>query len=140
MPSRLSAIRTAVEAHIEDAFSGITITNEPMSFDPMPSKSKFPHAVILFREEDPERLDFKQERRRIRGEIHIAVLTGSGDTAEATRETVDLNMETLRDAIFADETLTNTVDNVSCNAAEVYSGPDDTLVYGEIEITTEEIF
>ena len=137
--SRLKDIRTAVETHVNAAFSNPTITNKPTRLDTVP-KDQFPHAVILFREEDPERLDFKQERRRIRGEIHIAVLTGSGDTAEATRETVDLNMETLRDAIFADETLTDTVDDVSCDAAEVYSGPEDTLVYGEIEIITEEIF
>jgi hypothetical protein len=111
-----------------------------MGFDPMPPKDQFPHAVILFREEDPERLDFKQERRRVRGSISVAVLTTPGDTAEATRETVDINMQTLRDAIFADETLTSTVDDVSCDGAEIFSGAEDTLVYGEIEVTTEEVF
>ena len=140
MPSRLKAIRTAIETHVSTAFSGITITNEPMGFDPMPSKDKFPHAVILFREEDPERLDFKQERRRVRGSISVAVLTTPGDTAEATREAVDINMQALRDAIFADETLTSTVDDVSCDGAEIFSGKEDTLVYGEIEVLTEEVY
>jgi hypothetical protein len=138
--SRLKAIRTAIETHVSTAFSGVTIVNEPTGFDPMPPKDQFPHAVILFFEEDPERLDFKQERRRVRGSISIAVLTTPGDTAEATRETVDTNMQTLRDAIFADETLTNTVDDVSCDAAEIFSGKEDTLVYGTIEVVTEEVF
>jgi hypothetical protein len=140
MASRTSLIRTAIETHVGNAISGITITNEPMGFDPMPPKDQFPHAVVLFREEDPERLDFKQERRRVRGEIRIAVLTTPGDTAEATRETVDGYMTTIRDDIFGDETLGNTVDDVSCEGAEVFSGQEDTLVYGVIEVTTEEVF
>jgi len=140
MPSRLNSIRAAVEVHVGTAFSGITITNEPIEFDPMPPKDQFPHAVVLFFEEEPERLDFKQERRRVRGEIRVAVLTTPGDTAETTRETVDLNMQTLRDAIFADPDLTSTVDNVSCDAAEVFSGKEDTLVYGTIEVVAEEVF
>ena len=139
MPSRLQAIRTAVEVHVATAFSGITITNEPTLLDDLP-KNQHPHAVILFREEDPERLDFKQERRRVRGEVHIVVLTTPGDAAETTREVVDLGMEVLRDAIFADETLTSTVDDVSCDAAEVVSGKEDTKVYGELEVITEEVF
>jgi hypothetical protein len=139
MPSRLKAIRTAIETHVNTAFSSPTIYNEPTRMKTIPI-DQYPVAIILFREDDPERLDFKQERRRIRGEIHIGVLTGIGDTAEATRETVDLNLETLRDAIFSDETLSDTVDDVSCEAAEVFSGPDNTVVYGEIEIITEEVF
>ena len=139
MPSRLKAIRTAVETHVNTAFSNPTIYNKPTRLDTVP-KDQFPVAVIFFREEDPERLDFKQERRRVRGEIHIGVMTSSGDTAEATREDVDNQLQSLRDAIFADETLNYTVDDVSCDAAEVYSGPDETVVYGEIEIITEEVF
>ena len=139
MPSRLNAIRAAVETHVNTAFSNPTIFNEPILIDDQ-SGDKFPIAMILFREEEPERLDFKQERRRVRGEIHIAVLTTPGDTAEATREAVDLQMETLRDAIFADETLTDTVDDVSCDAADIFSGKEDTKVYGLIEIVAEEVF
>ena len=62
------------------------------------------------------------------------------DTAEATRETVDLNIQTFRALIFGDETLTDTVDDVSCDAAEVFSGEEDTIVYGTVEVTTEEVF
>jgi hypothetical protein len=137
--SRLKAIRTAVETHVATAFSGITITNEPTRLDTLP-KDQFPHAAILFREDEPERLDFKQERRRVRGSIHIGVMTSSGDAAEETREDVDNQLQSLRDAIFGDETLTDTDDDVSCDGAEVYSGPDETVVYGEIEIITEEVF
>lgn len=137
--SRLKAIRTAIETHVADAFSGITITNEPTRLDDL-AKDKFPHAVILFFEEDPERLDFKQERRRVRGTIDIAVRTTPGDTAEATREATDLQFEALRDAIFGDETLTNTVDDVSCDAVEIFSGKEDTVVYGTVEVITEEVY
>ncbi len=139
MASRLQAIRNAVEIHVATAFSGITITNEPTLLDGIP-KDQLPHAVVLFAEEDPERLDFKQERRRVRGSVNIVVLTTPGDTAEAARETVDLGMEALRGAIFADETLTGTVDDVSCDAAEVFSGKEDTKVYGTLEVITEEVF
>jgi len=139
MPSRLQAIRAAVEVHVATAFSGITITNEPTLLDDI-QKNQLPHAVVLFIEEEPERLDFKQERRRVRGTVHIVVLTTPGDTAETTRETVDLGIEALRDAIFADETLTGTVDDVSCDAAGVFSGKEDTKVYGTLEVITEEVF
>jgi len=137
--SRLKDIRAAIETHVGTAFSGITITNEPTRLGKL-AKDKFPHAVILFYEEEPERLDFKQERRRVRGTIDIAVQTTPGDAAEATRETVDLQMESLRDAIFGDETLTDTVDDVSSGAVTIASGEGDTIVYGRIEVLTEEVF
>jgi hypothetical protein len=139
MPSRLSTIRAAIETHVATAFSGITITNEPIQLGAL-DNSQFPHAMILFAEDEPERLEFKQERRRVVGSIEIAVLTTAGDTAEATRETVDLNMEALRDAIFADPDLTQTVDDVSCDAAVTFSGTEDTFVYGTIDIRAEEVF
>ncbi len=59
MPSRLQAIRTAVEVHVATAFTGITISNKPTVIGELP-KDQFPHALVLFFEEDPERLDFKQ--------------------------------------------------------------------------------
>ena len=139
MPSRLKSIRAAVETHVSTAFTGITITNEPTRLGDL-SKDKFPHAVILFFEEDPERLDFKQERRRVRGTIDVAVVTTPGATAEATREALDLEFEALRDAIFADETLTSTVDDVSCDAVSIDSGEEDTIVYGRIEVIAGEVF
>lgn len=140
MPSsRLQAIRIAVEVHVATAFSGITITNEPMVLGQL-QKHLFPHAIVLFSEEDPERLDFKQERRRVIGEVQIAVLTTPGDAADTTREVVDLGMEALRNAIFADPDLTSTVDDVSCGAAITFSGKEDTLVYGTLDIVAEEVF
>jgi hypothetical protein len=135
----MKLIRTAIETHVATAFSGITITNEPIQLGSL-SKDQFPHAMILFAEEEPERLEFKQERRRIIGSIEVAILTTAGDTAEATRETVDNNMETLRDAIFADPDLSDTVDDVSCDAAVTFSGTEDTFVYGTIDIRAEEVF
>ena len=140
MPSRVKAIRTAVQTHVSASITGITITNQPIGFDPMPPKDQFPHAVVLVFEEDPDRLDFKQERRRVRVTIELAVLTTAGDTAEATRETLDLSMETIRDEIFADPDLGSTVDDVSCEAAIVASGAEDTIVYGTLEVITEEVF
>ncbi len=139
MPSRLQAIRTAVEVHVATAFSGITITNEPTVLGDL-QKNEFPHAIILFSEEEPERLDFKQERRRVIGEVLVAVITTAGDTAETTREIVDLGMEVLRDAIFADPDLTSTVDDVSSGAAITFSGKEDTFVYGTLDIVVEEVF
>jgi hypothetical protein len=139
MPSRLSTIRAAIETHVGTAFSGITISNSPVVLGEL-SKDQFPHALILFAEDEPERLEFKQERRRVIGSIEIAVLTTPGDTAETTREVVDLNMETLRDAIFADPDLSATVDDVSCEAATTFSGKEDSFVYGTIDIRAEEVF
>jgi len=139
MPSRLKAIRTAIEVHVSASFSGITITNKPTLLDDLP-RDQFPHAVILFFEDEPERLDFKQERRRVRGTIDVAVVTTPGATAEATREALDLEFEALRDAIFGDETLTSTVDDVSCDAVLISSGEEDTIVYGRVEVLAEEVF
>jgi len=139
MPSRLKSIRTAIEVHVGTAFTGITIANDPVDLGQIP-KNELPHARVTFVEEEPERLDFKQERRRAKGLIEVAVLPTPGTTAEATRETVDLNLESLRDAIFGDPNLTSTVDDASCNGAEVWSGREDPLVYGTIEVTVEEVF
>jgi len=135
----MKAIRTAVEVHVATSFSGITITNEPKVLGELP-KDQFPHAIILFAEQEPERLDFKQERRKVIGQVQVAVLTTPGDTAETTREAVDLQMEALRDAIFADPDLTATVDDVSCDAALTFSGQEDAFVYGTLDITTDEVF
>jgi len=72
MPSRMTSIRTLVEAHISASIPGVTITNgDPQSFDAIP-KDRLPHAYSEFSEEEPERLDFKQERRRVTGEVLIA--------------------------------------------------------------------
>lgn len=139
MPSRMKAIRTLVEAHLTTGFSGITFTNEPTTFRAI-SKDKFPHAIVVFIEEEPERLDFKQERRRVVGEIHVALLTTPGDTAEAARESMDVQLEAVRDAIFADPYLTASVDDVRVAKAETISGVEDSLVYGEIDIITEEVY
>ncbi len=139
MPSRMKSIRTLVEAHLSTAYSGITISNEPESIEVIP-KDQLPYAIVLVSEEEPERLDFKQERRRVVGEIKIAVIATPGATAEATREAMDAKLEAVRDAIFGDPYLTASVDDVSCGKAETRSGPDDVVVYGELDFQTDEIF
>ncbi len=139
MPSRLKAIRTAIETHVNTAFSNPTIFNEPILIDDQPN-DQFPIAMILFKEEEPERLDFKQERRRVTGQALIAILTTPGDTAEAARESMDVQLQGVRDAIFADPYLTASVDDVRVAAAETISGTADAYVYGEIEIITEEVY
>lgn len=137
--SRMKAIRALVEAHLSTAFPGITIGNEPTLTDVI-AKQNFPYATVLVDEEEPERLDFKQERRRVVGSIAVVINTTSGATAEATREAMDVKLEALRDAIFADPYLTSSVDDASCGKAETISGPEDTYVYGEIDFLTEEIY
>jgi hypothetical protein len=139
VPSRLKTIRTDVEAHVSTAISGVTITNEPASFDTLPTED-FPHARVLFVEEDPERLDYKQERRTVNGQIAVAVLRGGAQTVEAAREVVDQHLEDIRDAIFGDEDLGATVDDISCESAAVFSSSEDPIVYGTLEITTVETF
>lgn len=138
MPSRQKAIRLLVEAHISTAISGVTISNEPVAFDTVP-KDQFPLARVLFAEEDPERLDFKQERRRVVGQIVLGYEVG-GATQEATREVVNLALETIRDAIYADEDLGATVDDVLAEAGTAFSQADDPLVYGTLDVSTEELF
>ncbi|GAF91738.1 unnamed protein product, partial [marine sediment metagenome] len=67
MLSRLSAIRTAVQTHITTGFTAagtVTFSDTPVAFDTVP-KDQFPFAVCVFVEDEPERLDFKQERRRV---------------------------------------------------------------------------
>ena len=53
MPSRLKAIRTAVETHVNTAFSSPTIYNEPTRMKTIP-KNEYPVAIIFFREDDPD--------------------------------------------------------------------------------------
>jgi len=139
MASRLSLIRTAVETHITTGFAGVTFSDTPLAFDTIP-KDQFPFAVVLFSEEDPERLDFKQERRRVNGQAIVAILVASTSTVTATREIMDLGIQGVRDAIFGDPYLTATVDDVSVNAGVAFSGQDDPIVYGTLDIATEEVF
>ena len=135
----MKAIRALVETHLATVFSGITIGNEPTLTDVIP-KQNFPYATVLVEEEEPERLDFKQERRRVVGSIEVVIHTTSGATAEATREAMDVQLEAVRDAIFGDPYLTSSVDDASCGKAETRSGADDVYVYGEIDFLTEEIY
>lgn len=137
--SRLKAIREAVEAHVTTAIAGVTITNQPAAFDVLPTED-FPHARVLFAEEEPERLDFKQERRTVSGQVAIGIIRGGSQSVEAAREVVDQHIQDIRDAIFADETLTGTVDDASPDAGAVFSSKDDPIVYGSLFLTTVELF
>jgi hypothetical protein len=134
--SRLGAIQTAVGVHVAAAFTAagetVTIGNDPVDIDTVP-KDQFPYAVVIFTEEEPERLAFKQERRRVTGGVEVAML-------DATREDVDGIIEDIRDLIFADETLSSTVDDIACEAGATTSNPDDTIKYGVLDISTEEVY
>ncbi len=142
MASRLSAIRTAVETHITTGFTAagaVTFSDTPVSIDTVPA-NQFPFAVALFEEEEPERLDYKQERRRVVGRVTVGIRVAAGVTVTATREIMDLAIQGTRDAIFADEDLTATVDGASVSAGIAFSSQDDAIVYGTLDIETDEIF
>ena len=134
--SRLGAIQTAVGVHVAAAFTAegetVTLSYDPNAFDAV-QKSELPYARILFVEEEPERLAFKQERRRVTGQVAICMI-------EADSEDVDARIEAIRDLIFADETLTATVDDIACEAGVTISNPDDPKKYGTLDISTEEVF
>jgi hypothetical protein len=136
--SRLNSIRTAVGVHVSAAFTAagetVTLFADPDSFENV-QQEQFPAARIIFVEEAPERLPFKQEQRRVIGEIAIAMY---GETI--TRETVDSRIESIRDRIFADPYLTATVGGITAEAGITISNPEDRLVYGTLDITTEEVF
>jgi hypothetical protein len=138
MPSRAKSIRLLIEAHVSTAISGVTIINEPVAMDSLRLED-FPAAVVLVSEEEPERLAFKQERRRVSCLVQIGKIIGDAEQ-EAAREIVLGWIEAIRDAIFADETLTDTVDDVTVGATPVYSQKDDGRVYAVIEVATEEVF
>ncbi len=134
--SRLDSIRTAVAAHVTTAFTDagdtVTLKADPQAFDVLP-KDQFPVAIILFGEEDPERLDFKQQRRRVAGRISLAML-------DTTREVMDLRIEAIRDLIFGDEDLGDSVDDITAEAGITTSNPDDSKIYGTLDVSTEELF
>lgn len=136
MSSRMYAISAAVQAHITTAFTNasltVTIVTDPESFATT-DKSAFPRALVLFEEEEPERLDFKQQRRRVNGEVHLGVF-------HTTREAMDALIEGIRDLIVADDTLGGLVDYTVCEAGQTFSGPEDPLVYGQLDVSTEEVF
>ena len=136
--SRLNDIRTAVAAHVTTHFTSkgetVTLSADPDSMEKL-NVEDFPFARIIFVEEEPERLGFKQQRRRVVGEIAIAMFSET-----ITRETVDSRIEGIRDLIFADETLSSSVDDITAESGITVSNPDDGKVYGTLDITTEEIY
>jgi len=136
--SRIDAIRTAIATMVDTVFTAagdtVTTSADPDSFGNI-EPEEYPHARIIFVEEEPERLAFRQERRRVLGEIAIG-LTGES----ATRELVNLRLEAIRDAIFADQTLGGLVDYTNAESGIATSSPDDSKKYGVLDITTEEVF
>ena len=136
MQLAFDSIRTAVAAHVTTAFTNagdtVTLKADPQAFESLP-KNQFPVAIILFGEEEPERLDYKQQRRRVSGTITLA-------KQDTTREIMDLRIEAIRDLIFADETLGASVDDITAEAGLTVSNPDENTVYGTLDITTEEVF
>jgi len=134
--SRIGAIREAVETIVTAAYTtggeAVTISSDPESIETVP-KDQLPHAVILFAEDDPERLAFKQQRRRVNGQVVLAAFAIS-------RETMDARIEAIRDAIFSDVTLGGLVNDVTAEAGVTISNPEDSIVYGTLDISTEEVF
>ncbi len=135
--SRLAAIQDAVEVIAKAAFTTggetLTVTHDPEAFEGL-AKDKFPRAMVIFVEEDPERLDFRQQRRRVTGTVGIGMV-------DKTREQMDQRIEDIRDLLFADDDLTASVDYIAAEAGTTFSSPDDPKrVYGQLDITTEEVF
>jgi len=142
MASRLSDIRSAIQTHITTGFAAagtVTFSDDPHAFATVPA-DQLPFAVTLFSEEDPERLPFKQERRRVVGEVVVGIQRADDATLAETREIMDNAIQATRDAIFSDDTLNSTVDDASVNAGVVFSGSEDPIVYGSIDIQTEDVF
>lgn len=137
--SRLQAINNRVQTHVTSQIPGVTVSNDPNAFHNLPSEA-FPHALITFEEDDPEILDFKQERRRVVGSITLGYLKSDDDDEKISREIANLDIEEIRDAIFADPDLSATVDNVRVEAAFLFTGRDDPKVYATLEVSTDEVF
>ena len=135
--SRLNQIASAVAVHAvlawNDDGATLSVVAEPQAAESL-SHDGNPHGIFVFEEDAPERLDFKQQRRRVVGTCQFS------DENGITRETMDLRIEGTRDRIFADETLSASVDDVTAEAGITFSSPDDTIVYGTLDVTTEEIF
>jgi hypothetical protein len=134
--SRIGAIRSAVESIVSGVYTAasetVTISSDPKSFETVP-KNQLPHAIILFVEDEPERLAFKQQRRRVTGQINLAAWN-------IARETMDLRIEAIRDALFASVTLGSLVTDVVAESGVTISNPEDSIVYGTLDISTEEVF
>jgi len=136
--SRMESIQTLVEVFVANAISGVTIGNAPVAIDTI-AKAEFPYARVLFSESDPERLPFRQERRIVNGQIVLGFISGTNTPAEE-REICNLALEAIRDSIFADETLTQSVDYAAVSSAAAHSQIDDEIVYGMLELVAEEVF
>lgn len=134
--SRLGDIQTAVAIHAQAAFTAasemLTVTDQPVAWDDVP-KDLLPRAYIYFTEEEPERLAFKQQRRRVGGLVNVCMVG-------ATMAVMNNRLEAIRDLIFDDETLTSTVDDITVEASVAYSDADDEKTYGTLDIATEEVF
>jgi len=137
--SRATTIRGLIETIITTADSNLTFSYDPVLFDNVP-KDQFPHCIILTEEEAPERLDFKQERRRVLTTVWLGYLVTPGSTAAATREALQLILEAIRDGIFADPDLTSTVDGSTISDTGIAQGRDEMRIYGSLEVTSEEVF
>lgn len=134
--SRLAAIQVAVGVQVTAAFTAasetVTLSYDPDAFDAV-EQSQMPFARILFVEEEPEALAFRQERRRVNGTVTIAMLG-------KLRGDVHNRLEAIRDLLFASETLSTQVDYIMAEAGEAFTTPDDPIVYGTLDVSTEEIF
>jgi hypothetical protein len=120
------------------AISGVTIINQATAFESIPEQ-QFPVAVVVFNEQEPEYLAFKQERRKINGTVYVGKRR-EGTTVPASVEVVNGWIDAFRDAMFGDTTLSSTVDGVVVGSASVFGMVDDNIVYGEIDVNVDEVF
>jgi hypothetical protein len=134
--SLVEDVTNQVIAITQNAFTaeGLTVSvyTDPQAFDVIPADD-FPASIVIFGEEDPERLDFKQERRRVFGTVALSLL----NTEMTERAQVDDLIEGIRDGVFADPYLSGLVDDIVAEAGVTVTNPEASKAYGSLEITAE---
>ena len=129
--SNASDIVDAVLAHVETAVAGITTSKEVVQPDTLPD-DKFPLAMILQTEYDPEPLDWLQENRT--WTVSVALWQVDG-----TRDTMETKLEAVRDLIAADPTLGGTCDRAVFADAVPESHPDSSHIAGLFVVRAEQV-
>jgi len=139
MPSRAQSIRVLIEAIVTAQVPAMNFSYDGQPFDNI-DNSLFPHCQMITVEDDPELLDFKQEKRRVVTTMFIGYKPSSTADEGANRETIQVDLELIRDAIFADPDLTSSVDGSSTSGSTISFGRDGATMFGSLEITSDEVF
>lgn len=137
--SRATTIRDLIATIVTTQVPTMNLSYDARAFDEI-SNDLFPHCMILTAEDEPETLAFKQERRRVVTTLMIGYKPSPTATHSANRETLQYDLELIRDAIFADPDLSSTVDGSSVGASAIAYGRDGSTVFGTLEITSDEVF